>query len=226
MPYIDLSHFFEDNMPGFKSKNEDGTYTQYTAKIRPFLTHEQSAPKFNNLCSFEITEMSFQTSIGTYIDAPYHRYADGKDISEISLDDLILPGVLIDVRNKTPNESIPTDVLPKGIELKGKAVLFNFGYDKYWGSEAYHSYPFLSEDVIDSLVERKVKLVGVDTINIDDCHDLKRPAHSKLLKNNILICENLRNLDALYGKDFTFYALPIKARKVAAMPVRAFAEAS
>lgn len=224
MTYVDLSHYFEDNMPGFKLKNEDGTYTQYTAKIRPFLTHEQSKPKFNGLCSFEITEISFQTSTGTYIDSPYHRYPNGKDISEISLDNLIAPGVLIDVRNRQPNESISIDVLPKGLELEGKAILFNFGYDQHWGSDYYYSYPFLSEHIIDTLIEKKIKIVGVDTINIDDSYDLKRPAHSKLLKAGILICENLRNLSALYSTYFTFYALPIKARKVAAMPVRAFAE--
>lgn len=224
MKYIDLSHYFEDNMPGFKLKNEDGTYTQYTAKIRPFLTHENTINKFNGLCSFEITEISFQTSIGTYIDSPYHRYPEGKDISEIPLDNLITPGVLIDVRNRQPYESISIDALPKNLELEGKAVLFNFGYDKYWGSDVYHEYPFLSECVLDNLISKKVKLVGVDTINIDDYRDLKRPAHSKLLKEGILICENLTNLSSLYNKDFTFFALPIKAKKVGAMPVRAFAE--
>ena len=79
--FIDLSYDLEDNMPGFKIKNKDGTVTQYTAKIRPFLTHEESKPKFQGKCSFEITEIQLQTSIGTYLDSPYHRYPDGRDIS-------------------------------------------------------------------------------------------------------------------------------------------------
>ena len=72
--FIDLSHYFEDNMPGFKFKDSNGQVTQYTAKIRPFMSHEESKPKFQEKCSFEITEISFQTSVGTYLDSPYHRY--------------------------------------------------------------------------------------------------------------------------------------------------------
>jgi kynurenine formamidase len=213
MTYIDLSHDFENNMPGFKLENKDGTYTQYTAQIRPFLTHEQSASKFDNLCSFGITEITFQTSIGTYIYSPYHHYPNGKD-SQIQLENLIAPGVIIDMRNKHPVQSIPTDVLPPRLELADKAVFFNFGYDQFWGKDAYYAYPFLDESIIDHLIATSVKLLGVDTINIDNCHDLKRPAHSTLLRNEIIICEKLCNLDALYdNKSFTFCALPIKAKQ-------------
>ncbi|MCB0198420.1 MAG: cyclase family protein, partial [Anaerolineae bacterium] len=58
--FIDLSQTFEDGMPGFKLKNEDGSFTQYTAHIYPFITHEQSKPKYEGLAEFEITEMRFQ----------------------------------------------------------------------------------------------------------------------------------------------------------------------
>jgi len=222
--FIDLSHYIEDNMPGFKMKNEDGTFTQYTAKIKPFLTHEQTLPKFKEKCSFEITEMAFQTSVGTYLDSPYHRFPEGRDISEIKIEEVIVWGILIDARNKKEWESVGIEALPKEISIKNKAVLFNFGWDIYWGTEQYQSYPFISREVIDYLIKNGAKLVGVDTVNIDSSRDLERPAHTMLLRNNILIVENLMNLDQLYGKSFKFYAVPIKGRKVAAMPVRAFAE--
>ncbi|MHA2251119.1 MAG: cyclase family protein [Candidatus Kariarchaeaceae archaeon] len=227
--FIDLSHDFEDSMPGFKLKNEDGSITQYTANIYPFLTHEQTSPMFNNLCSFEITEIKFQTSIGTYLDSPYHRYPNGKDISEIDISSVILDGVVIDVRNNPPNVHLTLECIPNNLNITEKAVLFNFGWDKYWGKEKYHEYPFISNEIIEYLVTNGVKLVGVDTINIDNSKDLTRPAHSKLLKNEILIIENLTNLNLLLDQtkqrnNFRFFAVPIKAKKVAAMPVRAFAE--
>ncbi|MCK5587931.1 MAG: cyclase family protein [Candidatus Lokiarchaeota archaeon] len=222
--FIDLSHDFEDNMPGFKLKNEDGSITQYTVKIHPFLTHEQTKLKYKGMCSFEITEMTFQTSVGTYLDSPFHRYPDGRDISEIMIDEVILPGVVIDVRGRREFEAIGTEIIPSNLDLKDKAVFFNFGWDKHWGTEQYQSYPFISKELIEYLIKSGIKLAGVDTVNIDNSRDLTRPAHSLFLKEEIVIVENLINLDKLHNKKFRFFAVPIKGKKVAAMPIRAFAE--
>ncbi len=224
MRFVDLSHIFEDGMPGFKLKNVNGSYTTYTAKIHPFLTHEETKPRYQGKASFEITEMFFQTSIGTYLDSPFHRYVDKKDISQLSLEEVILMGEIIDARGLNPFQSIGIENFPQNIDYTGKAVLFNFDWSKYWGREQYSEYPYISEELISFLITQKVKLVGVDTMNIDDSRNLARPAHSFLLKEDILIVENLTNLDTLYGKEFRFFAVPIKGKKVAAMPVRAFAE--
>ena len=224
MQFVDLSHTFEDGMPGFKLKNEDGSITQYTAHIYPFLTHEQSRPKYRGQAAFAITEIRFQTSVGTYLDSPYHRYPEGRDIGQLALDEVILPGVVVDARGFEGGASVGREVMPAGLDLAGRAVLFNFGWDRHWGDEIYHSYPFINLDLIDFLQQAGVKLVGVDTVNIDDARDLSRPAHSLFLKDDILIVENLKNLDRLQGKLFRFFAVPIKGKQVAAMPVRAFAE--
>ncbi len=223
---IDLSHVFEDGMPGFRMRNEDGTFTQYTARVRPLLTHEQSLPKYQGKACFEITEMAFQTSVGTYMDSPYHRYPDGRDIARIEIDEVVLPGLVVDVRGRRESESVGLDVL-SGLgtaSLKGKAVLFNFGWDKHWGCEEYYSYPHISGDVARHLLSAGVRLVGVDTINIDDSKDLARPVHTLLLKNEVLVVENLTGLERLHGKEFRFFAVPWKARKAASLPIRAFAE--
>ncbi|MFX0184328.1 MAG: cyclase family protein [Candidatus Hodarchaeota archaeon] len=221
--FIDLSHIFENNMPGFKMKNQDGSYTTYTAEIKPFLTHDQTKPKYNGQASFEITQMTFQTSIGTYIDSPYHRFADKRDISQLHLKEVILPGVIINARGLQPNQVFEKKI-PEELDLENKAVLFNFGWSQYWGTKQYSEYPFISTDLINFLIAKKVKLVGVDTINIDNSRNLSRPAHTRFLKNDILIVENLTNLEALYHKKFRFFAVPWKAKKVAAIPIRAFAE--
>jgi len=211
-------------MPGFRMKSEDGTVTPFSARIRPFLTHEQSRPRYNHQAEFEITEMTFQTSIGTYLDSPYHRFPDRRDISELELDEVILPGVVIDVRGREAWEAVGPNVLPSGISLAGKAVLFNFGWDVHWGTEAYHAFPFIARELIAHLVNAGAKLVGMDTLNADDTHDSSRPAHSEFLSRDILIVENLCHLDRLHEHDFRFFAVPWKAKNVAALPVRAFAE--
>ncbi len=223
MRFIDLSHTIEDGMPGFKMTDDDGNVVECTARVRPFLTHAQSAPKYQHKAAFEITELTLQTSIGTYLDAPYHRYPNRHDISEISLDDVILPGVVIDARGRTALEAVDLDAAHRALDLRGKAVLFNFGWDQHWGMDAYYDYPFLSRAALKFLMEAGVKLVGVDALNIDDARNLHRPAHTWLLGRDILIVENLRGLHQLHGQQFTFFAVPLKVKGAAAMPLRAFA---
>ncbi|MFX0051365.1 MAG: cyclase family protein [Candidatus Hermodarchaeota archaeon] len=220
--FIDLSHIFENDMPGFRIKNEDGSYTSYTAKIKPFFTHTQTKPMYNGLVSFEITQITFQTSIGTYLDAPYHRFPDKRDVSQLCLEEVILQGIVIDAQGLLPYQALKS--ISSELDVENKAVLFNFGWSQYWGTEQYYEYPFISTELIDFLITEKVKLVGVDTLNIDDSRNLSRPAHTKFLKNDILIVENLTNLESLYQNKFRFFAVPWKARKVAAIPIRAFAE--
>lgn len=220
--FIDLSHEFYDGMPGFKYKNDDGTVTAFDVSIKPFLTHEQTRPRYQGKAEFEITEFHFHASMGTYLDAPYHRWKERRAIGDLRLDEVILEGVVIDARDGV--ECGAWSAVEWLVDVHGKAALFNFGWDKFWETPQYENYPFLARAVIEELIARGAKLVGVDTLNIDDTRDPERPAHSRLLQNDILIVENLCNLDALHGKNFRFYAVPIKARGAAAMPVRAFAE--
>lgn len=223
MQLVDLSHTIEAGMPAFRLKNEDGSYTSFAPSIRPFLTHEQTRPKYEGKASFEITEVTFQTSLGTYLDAPFHRFPDRRDISALTLEETVLPGIVIDARGRAPLEAVGPELLPAEADLRGKAVLVHFGWDQHWGTEQYHAYPYLSRPALERLIAAGVRLVGMDTINADDSHDLERPAHSWLLQRDILIVENLRGLDQLHGRDFTFVAAPLKVRGAAAMPLRAFA---
>jgi kynurenine formamidase len=224
MTFVDLSRPLQDGMPGFRMENEDGTITEYSADIHPLFTHEESRPRYDGQAEFEVTEIRFQTSIGTYLDAPYHRYREGRDIGELEIDELVLPGTVVDARGLAPGEQLTEDALPADASLAGKAVLFDFGWAKHWGSEQYRSYPFLSEPVIERLIDADIALVGVDTINIDDHRNPARPAHSRLLDAEIFIVENLCNLERLPRSGFRFFAAPIRTVGAAAMPVRAFAE--
>jgi kynurenine formamidase len=224
MSFVDLSHSFEDGMPGFRTETEDGTVTEYTAEIRPFFTHEESESHYDGESAFEVTELTFQTSVGTYLDSPYHRYPAGRDIGDLDIDELVLPGVVVDARGLEPYDELGVDVLPTDATLANRAVLFNFGWDDHWDTEQYRSYPYISDALIDRLLDENVGLVGVDTINVDDDRDPSRPAHTRFLDEEIFIVENMTGLDALHGESFRLFAVPIKAPQTAAMPIRAFAE--
>jgi kynurenine formamidase len=227
--FIDLSHVFEDGMPGFEATLPDGAKLRCTARIRPLITHAQSRPHFAGKAEFELTEASFPTSIGTYLDSPYVRHAERRDIGALSLDELVLPGVMIDLSHLAAGAAASVADLARGaggaLDVRGKAVLCRFGWDRLWGDDAYFAaYPFLSRAALQHLIDQGARLVGVDTWNVDDISDAERPAHSWLLARDILIVENLCNLAALGRRSFRFFAVPIKARRAASMPIRAFAE--
>jgi kynurenine formamidase len=211
-------------MPGLRLENEDGTYTEYTAEVQPFLTHDETRPKYEGKPAFEVTEIRFQTSVRTYLDSPYHRYPDGRDVAALAVDELVLPGVVVDARGLDPGEDLPGDALPTGADLEVAVVLFNFGWDRYWETEQYRSYPYVSESLVERLIDAGVELVGVDTINVDDHRDPSRPAHTRFLGEEVFVVENMCNLDRLHGRSFRLFAVPIEAKDTAAMPVRAFAE--
>ncbi|HUZ32164.1 MAG TPA: cyclase family protein [Xanthobacteraceae bacterium] len=221
---VDLSHTFEDGMPGFVMHAPDGSSAPFTAMVRPFLTHDQSEPFYGGKASFELTEVRFHTSIGTYIDSPRHRFRGMRDISQLRLEELVLDGVVVHVPDAQTEDAIGLDQMDLPENVVGKAVLFRFDWDQYWGNSAYDRYPYIGLDVIERLIAGRVKLVGVDAINVDDRKNPYRPAHTKFLSNDILIVENLANLSSLPTSGFRFYAVPIKAKDATSMTVRAFAE--
>lgn len=227
--FIDLSHDFADGMPGFTATLPDGSRLRCTARIRPLITHAQSRSAFGDQAEFELTEASFQTSIGTYIDSPYVRHRDRRDVGALRIEELILPGVLIDLGHLAAGAAAEVadlrHAMGGALDVAGKAVLCRFGWDSLWGQDAYFAaYPFLSRAALRALIDGGARLVGVDTWNADDNRDAERPAHSWLLARDIFIVENLCNLAALGAEPFRFFAVPIKARGAASMPIRAFAE--
>jgi kynurenine formamidase len=174
--------------------------------------------------SFEVSELCLPTAIGTYLDSPFNRYPSGRDISELMLDELILPGVVVDLRKHPPSRPVPANLLPHDLNVQGAAVLFNFGWDRRWGSSGDAEYPFISTELASRVADGGAKLLGFDTGNADGPGALAHPVHTNLLGRDVLIVENLANLDRLHGRSFRFFAIPIKGRRLASMSVRAFAE--
>jgi kynurenine formamidase len=216
MQLIDLSQSIEPGMPMFNPSAPQ-------PKIYPWLSHGQSAnsASYHN-CTCEITEVRFLTSIGTYIDSPFHFHPEKDSIERLELGQLVLPGVLVDCTDMVKRQPISPDVL-NGLEISGKAVLFHTGWSRYWGASEYQDHPFLTLDTAEALKVSGARLVGVDFLVIDNTRDRKRPVHVSLLKDDILIVENLTNLQAIKGRAFTFHSVPVKVAGAAAFPVRAYA---
>ena len=199
------------------------TYKKLPAPIVcDYLSREDSKKNYAPGTAFQIGKIEMVTNTGTYLDCPFHRYAEGKDLSQINLEKLAeLEGILIDAENHHAVEKN----LFEGRSLSGKAVLVHTGWSKHWRTDSYfENHPFLTAAAADYLVSQGVKLVGIDSHNIDDTRTNTRPVHSALLKNEILIVEHMTNLQKLKTRNFTFSAVPPKFVGVGTFPVRAFAK--
>ncbi len=213
--FIDLSHTVEDGLI---------TYRGLPAPIIcDYLSREASRQHYAPGTEFHIGKIEMVANTGTYVDAPFHRYADGKDLSELPLESLArLPGVVI--RAVARSERAIDATLFRDLPLAGKAVLVHTGWSRHWNTEPYfEGHPYLTADAARFLHEAGARFVGIDSLNIDDISDLQRPVHSTLLKNDIPIGEHLTGLDQLPDRDFYFYAVPVKVKNFGTFPVRAFA---
>ncbi|MEO7237974.1 MAG: cyclase family protein, partial [Gemmatimonadales bacterium] len=111
----------------------------------------------------------------------------------------------------------------EGVDVAGKAVLVETGWDVHWRTERYlRGHPFLTADAAGHLASRGARLVGIDSLNIDDTGDGARPVHSTLLGAGVPIVEHLCNLAGLPGRDFKFFAVPARVAGFGSWPVRAF----
>jgi kynurenine formamidase len=216
MPLIDLSHTLGPTMPRFSEAVP-------LPQVRAWMSHAQAAEsgRYQD-CSCEVSEAYFVTSIGTYMDSPYHFFPDLPQIHQLRLEQCVLLGLCIDCRPLAPQQEIGSEVLA-GYEWRGKAVLLCTGWSAYWGEPLYNDYPFVGRGLAQALRDGGAGLVGVDYLALDDQSDPLRPAHTTLLQHHILIVENLRGLEALVGHEFMFHAAPVKLEGAAAFPVRAYA---
>jgi kynurenine formamidase len=211
---IDVSHVVHDGMITYKGLP--------APIICDFLSREASRDHYAEGTEFHIGRIDMVANTGTYIDAPFHRYAHGKDISQLPLSSLAnLEGVVVRV-DSSHGKSIDVSEF-ENINVRAKAVLVHTGWDVHWGSDQYfEGHPFLTREAAQYLVEKEVKLVGIDSLNIDDTSDGHRPVHTILLGAEIPIIEHLCNLGSLPECDFKFFAVPVKVKDFGTFPVRAF----
>lgn len=216
---IDLSHTVEDGLITYKGLP--------APVICDYLSREASKKVYAEGTEFQIGKIEMVSNTGTYIDSPFHRYADGADLADLKLEQLAqLEGVLVQFppeRGRVIDESVFT-----GLDVRGKAVLIHTGWARHWKTDQYfEGHTFLTEGAANALKAGGAVLVGIDTYNIDDITDGRRPVHTVLLGANILIVEHMCNLEQIPAdQPFRFYAVPVKVKGFGTFPVRAFAALS
>jgi arylformamidase len=212
---IDLSHTVEDGMITYKGLP--------APLICDYLSREASRRIYAEGTEFQIGKIELVANTGTYIDSPFHRYADGKDLSDLDLEQVAhLQGVVVRVGAREERAIDETAFVD--IAVRGKAVLVQTDWSHHWRTDQYfEGHPFLTESAALYLRDNGAVLVGVDTYNIDDTNDGRRPVHTILLGADIPIVEHMTGLEPLPDNGFRFYAVPVKVKGFGTFPIRAFA---
>ncbi len=214
---FDLSHVVrhgETTYPGLPAPS-----------VTEHLSHDASRGKYADGVTFQIGRIDMVANTGTAVDAPFHRFPKGDDVSSLPLAATAnLKSVLVRLVGMEGRPVTKLALVPAIGDVTGKAVLIETGWARKWGrNEYFQNHPFLTAEAAEFLRSRNVALVGIDSLNIDDTTDSERPAHTILLGANIPIVENLAGLDALPLSGFRFTAAPMRVAGMSAFPVRAWA---
>jgi arylformamidase len=214
MQLIDVSHTVEAGMV---------TYKGLPGPVMcDYLSREASRKLYAAGTEFQIGRIDMVANTGTYVDSPFHRYAEGKDLADLPLASLAQLDCV--VARIEPGHGRAIDALPfTAADVRGRAVLVHSGWARYWKTDQYFTgFPHLTGRLAQWLKEAGAALVGIDSHNIDCTDTGERPVHSTLLSADIPICEHLCGLEAVPESGGRFSAVPVKVRGMGTFPVRAF----
>lgn len=212
---VDLSHVIENGMITYKGLP--------APLICDHLSRTASRAAYAPGTEFQIDRIEMVGNTGTYLDTPYHRFANGHDLAALPLSTVSgCPAVVIRTSGAI-GRAIDWSMFAAS-DVCGKAVLVHTGWDRHWRSDRYfEGHPHLTERAAVFLRDQGAALVGIDSFNIDDIDGGDRPVHTVLLGAGIPIVEHLTRLEELPVDGFLFSAVPPKIRGMGTFPVRAFA---
>lgn len=212
---IDLSHVIEAGMITYKGLP--------APLICDHLSREASRSIYAEGTEFQIDRIELVGNTGTYLDTPYHRYADGHDLADLPLARVAdCEGVVVRVEGAA-GRAIDWMAFAAH-DVRDKAVLVHTGWDRHWRTDRYfEDHPHLTEEAAVYLRDRGARLVGIDSFNIDDVSGNARPVHSVLLAAGIPIVEHMTRLGELPATGFRFSAVPPKVRRMGTFPIRPWA---
>jgi len=213
--YIDLTHKLENNIPVYPGDPK-------------FSLKDISDSKDD----YSLFEIKGNLHTGTHIDAPYHYIKNGKKVNDLDINTLIGPASILKTKlnselennnnnNNRYNNKIDIDneiklanilninskdfINSKGLE---KIIILNTNSYHNWGEDSYFTNnPYLSKEVANFFIENEISGIAIDTCSVDKFGE--NTIHKRLLKNNIWIVENLRNLDKVKKSVHYSYFIPL-----------------
>lgn len=175
---------------------------------------------------YNLFQVIIGTQTGTHVDAPYHFLNNGTTVDNMDLSFFFGEAVVIRVTNKQQEEQITmADVEPYAPKIKpGTIVLFNTNWYKKRGSEEFFRHPYVAEEVAHWLVNKGVRFICSDTINVDRTGGTEFPVHDLFAAKNLMIGENMAYFDKIdFDDNLVLAAFPLKISGADGSPVRAVA---
>lgn len=211
MKIIDLTHTISPDMPVYPGTEGP--------KFQSANTYEKDG--------FKETLLTMYTHTGTHMDPPAHLFPGRTTLDQFPVSQFAGSAAVIDCSDLQEGQLITMDYLERQMELAERAefLLFYTGWERYWGTERYFGdYPCVSDEVLDYVMRRRKKGIGLDTIGLDPVADVNLTRHKKLFRETeAVVIENLMNLAPLSGRLFDFFALPLKHLDADGSPIRAVA---
>jgi len=179
---------------------------------------------------FNVSALSLGSHTGTHLDAPYHFFDSGITVDQLDLSTLVSLAYIVDVSDACgPRGKIPWSAFERfDTEIRSCSILLiHTGWSRFWSSPTYFDHPFLDAEVASKLLERGVKVVGIDTLSPDetilDGSEGSFAVHEVLLGSGVVIVENLTNLRNLVSKKLMASLLPLNLEGCDGSPIRAVA---
>lgn len=210
--FIEVSHQVEAGMKTYPGLPEP--------QVEVLLDYDSS--RYKGLSEFYIASLHLCGNTGTYVDSPVHRYRGATDLAGLRLEQIAhVPALVLDATGVS-GRAIDASFF-RGQDVRDRAVLIRTEWSRHWRTSSYFEpNPHLTGDACDYLLDQGARLVGIDSVNIDDLADLSRPAHTKLLRAGVPICEHMTNLAAVPREGWFLHAVPIAWKGGATFPVRAY----
>ncbi len=183
--------------------------------------------KLERLCSFEngdnvnVSKLTCDVHTGTHIEAPLHFFPSGEGVDQISLDILIGDAYVayLPLNDVITSDDLAGLHIPQGIErllLRTR----NSGLWKKGGEIFQPDYAALTSEAAQWIVERGIRLVGIDYLSVEKYGDEASRIHKTLLSGRVLILEGL-NLSNVQPGAYELICLPLKLVGAEGSPARA-----
>ncbi len=183
----------------------------------------------NEEVKFRSQEIKMEAGMGTHMDAPCHCIPSGKSISDIPLEQLIAPCVVINVSSFAQAKTVVSKADIESFEKQYKTIpadcvaIIHTGWDKYWSnSEKYRNnlvFPSLSVEAAELLLQRDVVGIAIDTLS-PDRPESGYPVHKLILGAGKYIIENVANASKLPPTGSYLIALPLNIKDATEAPMR------
>ena len=184
----------------------------YGAFVEPFRQISEGA-------TANLSKLKLGSHTGTHVDAPRHFIEGRNGVDELSLEALVGPAKVLDLTGAS-GELSAADLEGAGLD-GAERVLLKTANSRLWESAEFSKdFVALGDEAAAMLVDRGVRLVGIDYLSIERFHSATHNVHRSLLEASVIILEGL-DLGHVEAGDYELACLPLKIRNGDGAPSRA-----